>query len=162
MKRFILALLLLNLLTIPSFAQGEGAMPVMTMQRSLPLIGAGSIGAAKANDDPIGYYLNPAILGYTSQNNHASLFIMPSKTKFYNMTFNSFGFSLGYNFREFDIPISVGFGYMYDILDYGQHSTEGRDIFNSYDSFNNYSFGVGIDYYLLFNLGFSIKSYNRA
>lgn len=163
MKRIILTLLLLNLLTIPSFAQREGALASLTRQRSLPLIGAGNIGAAKANNDPIGYYLNPAILGYTSQNNHTSLFFMPTKAEWggnSEITFNTFGFNIGYNLTEYNIPISVGFGYMNDILNYDQYSTEGRDIFNSYDLFNNFSFGIGLDYYLLLNLGFSIKSYD--
>ncbi len=79
MKQLILTILLLNLFNVSNFAQGEGAMPVMTLQTSLPLLGAGWIGTAKPNNDPIGFYLNPAILGYSSQNNHASLFFMPTK-----------------------------------------------------------------------------------
>jgi hypothetical protein len=102
MKRLILALLLLNLLNVKSFAQGEGAMPVLTFQTSLPLIGAGVIGVAKPNNDPIGYYLNPAILGYTSQNNHASVFFMPTKIDWIpafglDLTKETLGFNLGYN-----------------------------------------------------------------
>ena len=170
MKRLILALLLLNLLNVSSYAQGEGAMPVMTMQTSLPLIGAGGIGVAKPNNDPIGYYLNPAILGYTSQNNHASLFFMPNKVEWMpswnlDLTRNTYGFNLGYNFSEFDIPISIGFGYMHDRFDYGnfnQTGPDGPDIigqYDSYDTFDTYSFGIGIDYYLLFNLGMSIKPF---
>lgn len=79
MKRLILISLFFFLFNLLTFAQGEAALPGQTLQRSLPLIGAGQIGAAKPNNDPIGYYLNPAILGYSSQNNHASIYFMPSK-----------------------------------------------------------------------------------
>ncbi len=153
------------------FAQGEGAIPVMTFQTSLSLIGAGEIGAAKANKDPIGYYLNPAILGYTSQNNHASLFFMPSKVDWFpkwnisDLTKNTYGFNIGYNLSEFDIPISIGFGYMHDMFNYGtfsRTSSDGPEVigqYESYDTFDAYSFGIGFDYYLQFNFGMSIKPF---
>ena len=171
MKRIIFALLLINLLSGTSFAQGEGAMPVLTFQTSLPLLGAGAIGVAKPNFDPIGYYLNPAILGYSSQNNHVSLFFMPKKVDLIpahgvDISKNTYGFNLGYNFSELDIPISIGFGYMHDKMDYGTfyrtgaYSPEIIGEFNSYDIFDAYSFGVGIDYYLLFNIGMSIKPFD--
>jgi len=170
MKRLIVALLVLNLFYVNSFAQDEGAMPVMTMQTSLPLIGAGGIGVAKPNSDPIGFYLNPAILGYTSQNNHASLFFMPNKVDWMpswnlDLTKNTYGFNLGYNFSELDIPISIGFGYMHDRFDFGTFQIigpSGPEVigeFDSYDTFDVYSFGIGIDYYLQFNLGMSIKPF---
>ena len=175
MKRSILVLLLLNLLNGLNFAQGEGALSGHTIQRSLPLIGAGQIGAAKANNDPIGYYLNPAILGYTSQNNHASLYFMPSKVEWIksfglDLTWNTFGFNIGYNLEEYNLPISVGFGYMHDMFSYGTFQIVGPFVgpsgpevlgeFESYDSFDNFSFGVGLDYYILFNLGLSIKPFD--
>ena len=171
MKRSILVLLLLNLLNGLNFAQGEGALSGHTMQRSLPLIGAGQIGVAKPNNDPIGYYLNPAILGYSSQNNHASIFFMPNKTEWIkafglDLTRNTFGFNIGYNFKEYDLPISVGFGYMHDKFSYGTFSVTGPsgpeviDEYEAYDSFDNFSFGVGIDYGVLFSLGFSVKPFD--
>ena len=170
MKRFILALSLLAIFNSFSFAQGEGAMPVMTMQTSLPLMGAGIIGTAKPNNDPIGFYLNPAILGYSSQNNHASLFFMPNKADWLpsfdlDLTKNSYGFNLGYNFKEFGLPISLGFGYLHDKMDYGTfystgpYSPEIIGEFDSYDIYDVYSLGIGIDYYLLFNFGMSIKPF---
>ncbi|MEN8192779.1 MAG: hypothetical protein ABFS12_08165 [Bacteroidota bacterium] len=170
MKRLILASLILHSLNTFTFAQGEGALAGHTMQRSLPLVGAGNIGTAKANNDPIGYYLNPAILGFSSQNNHASLYFMPSKTEWiksfgYDLTWNTFGFNVGYNFKEFNIPISVGFGYMYDKFSYGTAKIynpaepDKLDEVETYDSFNNFSFGIGVDYYILFSLGVSIKPF---
>ncbi len=170
MKRLILAILLLNLFNVSNFAQGEGAMPVMTLQTSLPLLGAGWIGTAKPNNDPLGFYLNPAILGYSSQNNHASLFFMPNKVDWLpswklDLTKNTYGFNVGYNLTELGIPISVGFGYIHDYMSYGvfkQTSPSGPNVigeFNSYDTYDVYSFGVGIDYYLLFNFGISVKPF---
>lgn len=171
MKKTILASILFSLFSVTNFAQGEAALPVLTLQTSLPLLGAGWIGTAKPNNDPIGYYLNPAILGYTSQNNHVSLFFMPTKVNWMpnfnlDLTKNTLGFNLGYNFTELGIPISVGFGYMHDKMDYGtfnRTSSNGPNIigqFNSYDSYNVYSLGIGIDYFLLFNFGMSIKPFD--
>ncbi|VAX20983.1 hypothetical protein MNBD_IGNAVI01-1621 [hydrothermal vent metagenome] len=159
MKQLILLPLFLFSLNLLISAQGEGALPGQTLQRSLPLIGAGQIGAAKPNNDPIGYYLNPAILGYTSQNNHASLYFMPSKAEWIksfglDLTWDTFGFNIGFNLEEYDLPISVGFGYMHDKFSYGVFN--GKE---SYDSFNNFSFGVGIDYGILLSFGMSIKPY---
>ena len=136
MKRLILLSLFLFSLNLLMFAQGEGALSGHTMQRSLPLIGAGQIGTAKPNNDPIGYYLNPAILGYSSQNNHASLYFMPSKVDWIksfgsDLIWNTFGFNIGYNLGDYNLPISIGFGYMYDKFSYG--SVDGNE---SYDSFN--------------------------
>lgn len=177
MKQLILVVALINLLNVLNFAQGGGALASLTMQRSLPLIGAGNIGAAKANNDPIGYYLNPAILGYTSQSNHASIFFMPSKTEWipdlsHDITLNTIGFNVGYNLENFNIPISVGFGYMHDKLSYEMpiyssdtypdRSQIQTGVSESYDSFDNFSFGIGIDYYVLFNLGLSIKSFEST
>ncbi len=171
MKKTILASILFSLFSVTNFAQGEAALPVLTLQTSLPLLGAGWIGTAKPNNDPIGYYLNPAILGYTSQNNHVSLFFMPTKVNWMpnfnlDLTKNTLGFNLGYNFTELGLPISVGFGYMHDKMDYGtfnRTSSNGPNIigqFNSYDSYNVYSLGIGIDYFLLFNFGMSIKPFD--
>jgi hypothetical protein len=173
MYRAGLVLLLISLLNVSSIAQGEGTLPSLTLQRSLPLVGAGWIGAAKPNNDPVGYYLNPAILGYTSQNNHASLFFMPTKTEWLptfggDVTLNTVGFNLGYNLKEYNLPISVGFGYSYDKFDFGtfyRTGPSGPEIigeFDPYDKFHNFSFGVGIDYYFLFNFGLSIKSYSSS
>lgn len=159
MKQLILVSLSLFLFNLLTFAQGEGALSGHTMQRSLPLIGAGQIGAAKPNNDPIGYYLNPAILGYSSQNNHASLYFMPSKVDWIksfglDLTWNTLGFNVGYNLEEYDLPISIGFGYMYDKFSYGV--INGKEF---YDSFNNFSFGVGIDYGVFLSFGLSIKPF---
>lgn len=171
MKKIILAFVMFSLFSVTNFAQGEAALPVLTLQTSLPLLGAGWIGAAKPNNDPIGYYLNPAILGYTSQNNHVSLFFMPTEVNWMpkfnlDLTKNTLGFNLGYNFTELGLPISVGFGYMHDKMDYGtfnRTSSNSPDIigqFNSYDLYDVYSLGIGIDYYLLFNFGMSIKPFD--
>ena len=159
MKRLILLSLFLFSLNLLMFAQGEGALTGHTMQRSLPLIGAGQIGAAKPNNDPIGYYLNPAILGYSSQNNHASLYFMPSKVDWIksfgsDLIWNTFGFNIGYNLGDYNLPISIGFGYMYDKFSYG--SVDGNE---SYDSFNNFTLGVGVDYGILLSFGLSVKPF---
>ncbi len=55
---------------------------------------------------------------------------------------------------------------MHDKMDYGTFYRTGSNSpeiigeFNSYDSYDVYSLGIGIDYYLLFNLGMSIKPFD--
>ena len=54
--------------------------------------------------DPVGYYYNPAQLGYYSQNNSVSIFFMPDKTVLFNndpikTTSYLYGATAGYNFK---------------------------------------------------------------
>ena len=171
MKKFILILSLLTIINSYSFAQGEGALPGMTIQTSLPLMGAGLIGVAKPNNDAIGFYLNPAILGYSSQNNHASIFFMPKKADWIpswnlDLTKSTYGFNVGYNLKDLGVPIFLGFGYLHDKIDYGHHyrtspySPQITLNVSPYDSYDVYSLGIGIDYYLLFNFGMSVKPFD--
>lgn len=191
MKRKILACLFFLQSII--FSQ-NGAFASANLQQSPLLIGAGSIGAAIPNDDVFGFYLNPAILGYSARNNHFSFSVMPTKTdwftqNFYYMhpasssypglfildnseqpTFYNLGFNFGYNLKstELKLPISIGFGYIYNEFQYGKVSynpfdysfREEQEKGDNYDEFNCFSIGVGIDYFVKFNMGFSIKSFN--
>ncbi|MFH1195418.1 MAG: hypothetical protein V1720_06875 [bacterium] len=168
MKKISLVILLL-LMSNFLFAQGEAAVPFLTLPQSPFLNGAGWIGAAIPNDDALGFYYNPAMLGYTSRTNHASFFVMPEKSdwlKKFNldMTFNTFGFTAGYQFSINDgkLPVSVGIGYIRNVLDYGKANRvvgEGIYLKDSYDSFNCFSVGGSLDYFVLFNAGFSIKPF---
>lgn len=174
MKLFFSSLLFVSLLfSSTSYSQGEGVMPFTTMQQSSLLLGAGQIGVSVPNDDVLGYYFNPAILGYSARKNHVSISLMPDKTiwmKNYqrkDVTFNNYGFNLGYNLRstKLDLPISIGVGYLHNKFDYGEyyHTTEfSPEIIGesqSYDQFNSFSLGIGINYFIKFNIGVSLKSY---
>lgn len=171
MKKYFLMLLLLILIK-PINGQGEAALPFLNFQQSPLLIGAGEIGAAIPMKDATGFYYNPAQLGYFSHENNLSIFFMPQETKWYpnfklDITSRSFGISAGYNFKKNnnDLPLSIGVGYLHNKFSYGEFVRTGPDspdpigTYESYDAFDCFSVGVGYDYFCLFNLGLSVKSY---
>jgi len=137
-----------------------GALSFTLLQQSQLLIGAGQIGAAIPNDDILGFYFNPAILGYSARNNHASISFMPDKTEWIfspDLTYHNYGLNLGYNLKstKLNLPISVGIGYIHNKVSFGEQLETGIE---SYDLFDCFSLGVGLDYYLKLNLGISLKS----
>jgi len=154
-----------------SFAQGEGALPTTLFQQSPLLLGAGQVGVSVPNDEVLGFYYNPAILGYSARNNHASFSFMPTKTEWFfspDLTFNNYGFNFGYNLKksQLDLPITIGIGYLHNKFDYGEpilrnfEHPDGVGTIESYSAFNSFSLGVGIDYYLRFNFGISLKPFD--
>ncbi len=154
-------LLLLFILINSVYGQGEGAVSFLTLQQSPLLHGAGGIGTAIPQYDASGFYLNPAQLGNFAVKNNLSLFVMPGKTKWLpniaiDATFSSFGIAAGYNFNNSknNIPLSIGVGYIHNKMYFGKSWNGG------YDSFDCFSFGASYDHFLIFNLGFSIKSYS--
>jgi hypothetical protein len=169
--KYLFALVLL--VSSELFAQ-DGALPFTTEQQSVFLLGAGQIGTALPSDDVLGFYLNPSILGYSSRINHASISIMPSKAEWWlnspDINYHNYGINLGYNLEStaLNLPISVGLGFLHNKFNYGNYiytNPDNPNIINkldSYDAFNCFSLGVGIDYYLKFNLGLSIKTYDSA
>jgi hypothetical protein len=172
MKLKILAFALYSTSII--FSQ-TGALPFSTLQQSAFLFGAGQIGTSIPNDDVLGFSLNPAILGYSARNNHASFSIMPDKTlwSIYGRkitTFHNYGLNIGYNLETtgINIPISVGLGFIHNKIDYGKYnyttefSPEVLGSINTYDILNSFSLGLGIDYYLKLNFGFSLKTYESV
>ncbi len=160
MKKYYLVIILFLLLYKSSFSQGEAALPFLELQQSPLLLGAGQIGVSIPMSDPLGFYYNPAQLGYFSRDNNLSMLTLPQKTKWLkylapnlDLSFNTFGLTAGYNFKKnYNLPLSIGAGYIHNKVSYGT--------FQSYDAFDCYSLGVSYNYVLLFNLGFSIKSYD--
>lgn len=175
MKKYFLFFLLLTFAK-QTIAQddvylGSAALPFLVLQQSPMLIGAGDIGTANPMQETMGFYYNPAQLGYFSRNNSLSGFFMPQKTKWspgFNLpasTLQSSGLTLGYNYRSMKLPLSFGFGYINSKLDYGDvivNNSASPVDYNSYDYFDCYSFGLGFDYYINFNLGFSVKTYRSV
>ncbi len=171
MKRYYVVLFII-LLIKPIFAQGEAAVPFLEFQQSPLLLGAGWTGAAIPVKDASGFYYNPAQLGYFSRENNFSVFFMPQKTSwmpYFNIpsNFSSYSAAAGYNFKTSDdgLPLSIGIGYMHSKFDFGTRmiTLPGNpprfNSYSTYDSFNCFSVGASYDYYLQFNLGFSIKSF---
>jgi hypothetical protein len=151
------------------FAQGEAAVPFLLLQPSPSLSAMGQTGTALPTDDPFGFIWNPAQLGYSSQNINLSYIFYPNKLDWlpvFNLGLEVKGtaFNAGYNFKELiGFPISAGFGYSKVKFEYGTFiitDPSGPDPIGTSepeDYYNAYSFGLGIDYYIQFNAGFTIK-----
>ena len=167
MKKYYLVVIFFLLLYKPSFSQGEAALPFLELQQSPLLLGAGQIGVSIPMSDPLGFYYNPAQLGFFSRENNFSMLALPQKTKWLkyfapnlNLSFNTYGVTAGYNFNNrYNLPLSIGIGYIHNRMNYGEYVSN-NSTSESYDAFDCYSIGASYNYLLLFNLGFSIKSYD--
>ena len=152
-----------------TIAQGEAAVPFLVLQQSPQFTGAAQVGVAVPPIDPMGFYLNPAVLGETSKEFNFTTLFLPSKVDWLNsgrITSNTFGMSLGYNFKEsfLHIPLSIGLGYVNNKLDYGglflsPFGYESFGTINNYDEFQSFSIGVSYEYFISISLGLSLKSF---
>lgn len=170
---FNVILLSLIVLVHTSFAQGEAAVPFLVLQQSPQFTGAAQVGVAVPPIDPMGFYLNPAVLGETSKEFNFTTLFLPSKVDWLNfgrIEFSTFGMSLGYNFENsiLNIPLSIGIGYIKNRLDYGEFVRMGPESpdpissFDSYDEFSSLSFGVSYEFYLKFSAGITTKSFKSV
>ena len=152
---FLTILIFFNLFSFKTFAQGEAAVPFLLLQPSPSLSAMGQTGTAMPTEDPFGFLWNPAQLGYTSQTNNFSFIFYPSKLEWLpqlnlDLELKGIAFNVGYNFEDLiGIPIGFGFGYSNPEFDFGE--------LGGNDSYNAYSFGLGIDYYVQLNLGYTVK-----
>lgn len=152
-----------------NLAQGEAAVPFLLLNPSPSLSAMGATGTALPTNDPFGFLWNPAQLGYTSQTNNLSFIFYPSPVDWIpvfntDIELNSFAFNVGYNFKKIiGFPLSFGFGYSNVKFNYGTFyypfpSPVPPTYFEPKDSYNAYSFGVGLDYYVQFSIGYTIKN----
>ncbi|MFZ2324595.1 MAG: hypothetical protein WAV89_12975 [Ignavibacteriaceae bacterium] len=122
----------------------------------------GYTGTSLPIDDPYGFLLNPAQLGFTSQQNNFSLMVYPSKVKlwgFDNFRIKGLAFNLGYNLKDIiGIPISVGFGFANPELSFYYGKINNNEDCENKDNYDAYSLGVGIDYYVQFSAGITYKN----
>ena len=102
--RFIILSVLFSCTVI--FAQNWSILNYLSIQQSPLFSGAGGIGAAVPMQDPVGYYYNPAQLGYYSLNNNLSIFFMPGNNTVLNnqnlfkTTSDLYGMTVGYNIKN--------------------------------------------------------------
>lgn len=153
MKKFTLIFSLLFASLI--FSQGQTAVPFLTFQQSAFLQGTGQTGAAVISEDPLGFYYNPAVLGFTAKSNHISSFFLSNKVDWLGVGrafLNSYGINLGYNFEK-EMPVSVGVGFIHNNFDFQ---------LNEKDSFDGISIGASLNYPVSFGIGISIKKLNSA
>ncbi len=157
-----------------NYAQSEAAVPGLYLNPSPKFNAMGMIGTSIPNNDPFGFYYNPAQLGYNSQNSNFSFQFYPAKTNwlgFSNLSYNNTAFNVGYNFKNLlnGLSLSAGFGYIHSKMDYGPfiisspNSPNPIGPFDSYDEFNAYGFGLGIEYnYIRFSVGMTYKKINSV
>jgi hypothetical protein len=138
-----------------TFAQGGVGLSSLNLNPSTRSTGLGWTGVSNPTDDPLGFYYNPAMLGYSSQQNNISVEFNPGANDWINLAdykYSNYGFNLGYNFKNLlnGLDLSVGAGFIHSNFDFGANS-------RAYDSYNAYALGVSIDYYILLSLGITFK-----
>jgi len=143
--------------------------PTLYLTPSPKQIGLGMSGTSLPSEDPSGFYYNPAQLGFIGQTNDISF-------QFYPSTFNSLGintanydnksYNIGYNFEKLlsGINLSAGFGYIHSNFDYQYIFSEPNfpqypERFDTYEKFDAYGLGIGIDYYVQLNFGITYKNF---
>jgi hypothetical protein len=170
MKNCIGSLILILTFAIQnvSFSQGEAAIGFLIVPVSPTQTAMGAAGTSLPTDDPYGFLLNPAQLGYTSQSNNLSFIFYPSSVNwlgFEGLAVSGVALNLGYNFKNLvGIPLSVGFGFANPELNFGEFIRTGEgdptpiSSFEAKDYYYAYSLGIGVDYYVQFNAGITYKS----
>ena len=134
------------------------SLPFLNLNPSPELNGLALSGVSFPNDDPFGFYYNPAMLGYSSKYNNLSTQFYTNQTNWLENEFypyRSFAINLGYNFnremKEFNLSFGAGFIHNTFHFDYGEIALEK-------DSYNAFGLGASVDYYVTLSLGFTTKS----
>jgi hypothetical protein len=151
--------------------QGQSAIPFMMYQPSPEFQGSGSIGVAKPAENPMGFYTNPAQLGYYSTKNRMSVLTMPKTKDFMGLSginLKSHLMSAGFDLERIfpGLPVSVGFGYMNSKMSFREvyvsnpADSEILGKFSPSDEIESYSAGMSFKYYAYFNLGVTFKRFN--
>ena len=165
MKAFKIILVSFSFLVSSNiFAQSNTAIPMLYLNPSPQLNGMGMVGTGLPTSDPFGFYYNPAQIGYNSQTTNFSLQFYPSKVNWLGLnvaSYNNLAFNAGYNFNNLlnGLSLSAGVGFIHSKMDYAGHlgPSSYPTSYVSYDEFNAYAFGVGIDYYAQLSLGLTYK-----
>jgi hypothetical protein len=171
MKRITALLsIILLLFSLEIKAQGDAAIPMLGLNPNPQSFGMGMSGVSLPSNDPLGFYFNPAMLGYSSQRNNLALQFYTDKTRWLpgivlgGTAFNNLGISAGYNFGDIlgGLKLSAGIGFISSKLDYGfwgYYDQYGKLInyFNSYDQYYDYGIGVSFNYFVNLSLGVTIK-----
>lgn len=164
--------IIISLVVLFSFnlkAQGEAALPVLTLNPDPQSLAMGWGGAANVSAAPTGYYYNPALLGYYSQNTNLSYQTyaempewIPAFTSSIRLNRNSF--TAGYKFQNVmrDFSLSAGFGYQHFKFGYGYlyiyNNNNMQLVGESFDKYDAYTFGLSLDYFVNLSFGMSFKS----
>ncbi len=167
-KRIVSLIILSAFLSSVTLAQGDAALSFLRLPLSPSLNAMGATGTSIPTDDPYGFLLNPAQLGYTSQTTNLSYIFYPSKVDwlgFDQLKLTSIAVNLGYNFKNLvGIPLSIGFGFSNPELSFGEFVRTDEDgnpipnsTFEAKDYYNAYSAGIGLDYFVQLSAGITYK-----
>ena len=103
LRLFFLTLLLLLNYSRLTIAQGGLGLSFLILNPSTRATGLGWTGVSNSTDDPLGFYYNPAMLGYSSQHSNISIEFNPGAndwTSFADLKYSNYGFNIGYNFKN--------------------------------------------------------------
>jgi hypothetical protein len=153
-------------------AQGESALPFLVTPSSPEGNGMGGIVGATPTDHPMGILENPGQLGMTALDHYFLVGFYPSSTEWLpgfgnpDITYSASAFSAGLNLKKVipvPIDLSVGVAYSHVSLNYGLFALTGPDpsvlsYFRPEDHSDNWSFGIGAEYYIKLGLGYTHKS----
>ena len=148
------------------------AVPFLLVPPAPEGLGMGRGSVSLPTTDAIATVVNPGQLGLFSLTNlfNAGTYVPRSnwlpQYQIAGLSYGVTALNAGYNFRSLlSLPfdLSVGLGYSRVSLDLGTFaltSSSGPSVigtFNSSEYSDNYSLGIGLDYYIRFGLGFNFK-----
>jgi len=167
-KVSLLFLFVLGLVKLNIYAQSAlPALPMLYINPSPRINALGMAGASLPTNDPFGFYYNPAQLGYFSQTNNLSYELYPSNEDWLGLgvwPYRNSAVNIGYNFKNElnGLSLSAGFGYIHSESNLGTYMFYPGYTSSIYDKYDAYSLGIGVDYYVQFNIGFTYKSINSS
>ena len=159
LRLYFLSLLFLLDSSNLTIAQGGVGLSSLMLNPSTRATGLGWTGVSNPTVDPLGFYYNPAMLGYSSQCNNISVEFNPVATDWISLfdnKYSNYGFNLGYNFKNLlnGLNLSAGAGFIHSKFDFNSFIPARTDAFESY---NAYGFGVSIYYFVSFSVGITLK-----
>jgi hypothetical protein len=172
MARVILSIVFLSWLCVTGtcLSQGESALPFLLISPTAEANGMGEAAVANHTDDPLALIYNPAHLGMMSLTTHVSFGHNYARWlpgfDFLDLSIRTYGFNAGINLGSIipDFPqIGVGAAYSRIYLPYGTFNVTspiGPEVirtFDSYESSDQYTIGVGINSIVRASAGTTVK-----
>jgi hypothetical protein len=153
------------------YAQGQTALPFLLIPSSPEGNGMGGISGTTITESPLATLANPAQLGIMSLDHHFAVGFYPSSTDWLagipksGFTYSATAFNAGISINKLTpLPfgLSVGIGYSHVSFNLGSYNVTVNDpsvvsMYSAEDHSENWSLGVGIDYYIRLGLGYTTK-----
>ncbi len=117
-------------------------LPLLNLSQSSELLASGGIGAAIISDASSAFFQNPAMLAQNRKGNHLTFSFMPEKAshKYWSeYKLKNYSIRGGYEFKSFNIPISIGVGYIHSKWDMGHidnlvYNKEAYELFDCFSA----------------------------